>query len=84
MSESRHSDHLHLHLATLSAFAAAFKRREGLIDRADMVHGDYRTSPHVKLVLMDDVDAADRALIARHFPNASQAATGLFPRPTAL
>jgi hypothetical protein len=69
-----------IYLATLSAFAAAFKRREGLVDLADLAHGDYRISPQVKLVLMDEVDAADRALIARHFSNASQAASGLFPQ----
>jgi hypothetical protein len=73
-----------VYLATLSAFAAAFKRREGLIDRADLVHGDYRTSPQVRLVLLDEVDAADAALLARFFPNASQVATGLFPRPAEM
>jgi hypothetical protein len=44
------------------------------------VHADYRTSPHVRLVLMDEVDAAEAALLSRFFPNASQVATGLFPR----
>jgi hypothetical protein len=73
-----------VYLATLSAFAAEFKRREGLIDRADLVHGDYRTSPHVRLVLMDEIDAAEVALITRYFPNASQVATGQFPKPAQI
>jgi hypothetical protein len=29
---------------------------------------------------MDEVDAAEAALLSRFFPNASQVATGLFPQ----
>ncbi len=35
-------------------------------------------------MLMDEADAAEAALIGRCFPNASQVATGLFPRPTEI
>jgi hypothetical protein len=48
------------------------------------VHGDYRISPHVRLVLLDEVDAADTAFIARYFSNASQVATGLIPGPAQI
>ena len=57
----------------------AHPRRANSVGAA-MVHGDYGTSPHVRLVLLDEVDAAETALIARDFPNARQVARpGCFP-----
>jgi hypothetical protein len=74
----------HVHLEVLSEFAAAYKRRERLLDYADLLHGDYVVSPQVRLLVLDEVDERDHTIVERFFPNASVIASGLKPRPAEI
>jgi hypothetical protein len=52
---------------------ARHKEDTGILDDADLVHGDYRTSRQVRLLLLDELDATPlrRAALLRLFPNAA-------------
>jgi hypothetical protein len=59
------------YLAEVADYLAAFKQHYHLADDADLIHADYYASPQIKLVLLDEIGAQDRALLVRYFPNAS-------------
>lgn len=62
---------LNAYVHLVAEHVAAYKRDYELIDFADLVHGPYYQSPQVRLLLLDEVDAQQRKLVARFFPNAS-------------
>lgn len=66
-------------LHAIAAHVAAHKRKHRLLDRADLVHGEHRVSPQVRLLLLDEVEAADEALLTPLFPNASIVITSRLP-----
>jgi hypothetical protein len=68
------------YLDAVRDYVADYKERRRLLDLADLVHGDHYVSDNVRLLLLDEIDEPDCALIARCFPNAGIVATGARPR----
>lgn len=67
------------YLSAVSEFIAEHKREARVLDRADLLHGDYYQSPQVKLLLLDEVAAEDRGILQRFFPCASVITTSHQP-----
>lgn len=64
-------------LYAIAKFLAEHKARHHLLDKADLANGDLYVSPQIRLLLLDQIDEQDRALLVRLFPNASVIATSL-------
>ena len=67
------------YLHMVAEHVADYKRRHELLDRADFIHGRYRTNPHIKLLMLDEIHADDLPLLIRYFPNASVIMTSREP-----
>lgn len=63
------------YLYAIAEYCADYKAEHRLLDRADLVHGDYHQSPHIQLLIFDELSDADRSYVMRSFPNASIIAT---------
>jgi len=59
------------YLEAVREYAAAYRKRRGLLDKADLIHSNYYVCRQVRLLLMDEVEAQDAAVLPRYFPNAS-------------
>ena|GEM_PF-4306280 len=59
------------YLETVRAYTATYKRRHGLLDKADLIQGDYFVSSRTRLLVMDEIAEDEACVMPRYFPNAS-------------
>ena len=69
------------YLAAVRDYVVTYKALHRLRDKPDLVHADYYTSRQVRLLVLDEVDEAESAILTCYFPNASIITASLTGRP---
>ena len=59
------------YLEAVADYARNYKTIRRLHDEADLIAGDYYTCGYVKLLILDEIQPDDAAVLPRFFPNAS-------------